>query len=92
MNVSVYDVPAAAKIGGEGIGAPVLVTGAGDLSTTVLVQPGTTLRLALLGLGVTSANIDTAAAIKLLNTNGVALDPDAFVIVEPITVFYDQAA
>ena len=92
VNVSVYDVPAASKIGGEGIGAPVLVTGAGDLTTTVLVQPGTTLRLALLGLGVTSANIDTAAAIKLLNTNGVALDPDAFVIVEPITVFYDQVA
>ena len=83
---------AAAKIGGEGIGAPVLVTGAGDLSTTVLVQPGTRLRLALNGLGVTNANIDAAAAIKLTNTNGIALDPDDFVIVAAITVFYDQAA
>jgi N4-gp56 family major capsid protein len=92
VDVSVYDVPAAAKIGGEGIGAPVLVTGAGDLSTTVLVQPGTTLRLALNGLGLTNVNIDAAAAIKLTDTNGVALDPDAFVIVEAITVFYDQAA
>jgi N4-gp56 family major capsid protein len=83
---------AAVKIGGEGIGAPVLVTGAGDLSTTVLVQPGTRLRLALNGLGVTNANIDAAAAIKLTNTNGIALDPDDFVIVAPITVFYDQTA
>ena len=83
--------PAAEKIGGEGIGAPVLVTGGKDLSTTVLVQPGTTLRLALLGLGVVAANIDTAFAIKLTDINGVALDPDAFVIVEPITVYYDQA-
>jgi hypothetical protein len=83
---------AAAKIGGEGIGAPVLVTGAGDLSTTVLVQPGTRLRLALNGLGLTNANIDAAAAIKLTNTNGIALDPDDFVIVAAITVFYDQAA
>jgi N4-gp56 family major capsid protein len=84
--------PAAVKIGGEGIGAPVLVTGAGDLSTTVLVQPGTRLRLALNGLGVTNANIDAAAAIKLTNTNGIALDPDDFVIVAAITVFYDQTA
>lgn len=83
---------AAVKIGGEGIGAPVLVTGAGDLSTTVLVQPGTRLRLALNGLGLTNANINAAAAIKLTNTNGIALDPDDFVIVAAITVFYDQAA
>jgi N4-gp56 family major capsid protein len=84
--------PAADKIGGEGIGAPVTVTGAGDISGTIDVQPGTRLRLALNGLGVTNANIDTAAAIKLTNTNGIALDPDDFVIVAAITVFYDQTA
>lgn len=92
VNINVYNVPAATKIGGEGIGAPVLVTGAGDLETTILVQPGTRLRLALNGLGLTNALIDAAFAIKLLNTNGVALDPDDFVVVEAITVFYDQAA
>ncbi len=62
------------------------------LSGTIAVQPGTRLRLALLGLGRTSAQIDSAAAIKLTDTNGIALDPDEFVVVEAITVFYDQAA
>ena len=84
--------PAAVKIGGEGIAAPVLLTMANDSVATLLVQPGTRLRLALNGLGFSNANIDTAAAIKLTDTNGVALDPDAFVIVQAITVFYDQTA
>jgi N4-gp56 family major capsid protein len=87
-------VPEAAETAGveEGIAAPITVTGAGDLSGTIDVQPGTRLRLALLGLGRTNAQIDSAAAIKLTNTSGIALNPDEFIIVEPITVFYDQAA
>jgi len=83
--------PAAEAIGGEGIAGLITVTGAGDLSGTIAVQAGTTLRQVLLGLGV-AGDIDAANEIALTETGGTALDPDKFVIVEAITVFYEQAA
>ena len=85
--------PVAAETAGveEGIAALVLVTGANTLNgSSIAVQPGTTLRQALIGMGRTSAQVTSASAIKLGDVNGIALDPDKFVIVEPITVHYTQ--
>ena len=75
----------------EGIAALLLVTGANTLNgSSIAVQPGTTLRQALIGMGRTSAQVSSAASIKLGDIQGIALDPDKFVITEAITVHYTQ--
>jgi N4-gp56 family major capsid protein len=73
--------PAAATAGvEEGIAAPVLVTFSSGSTATIEVQPGTRLRLAILGAGL---NVGGTFAI-----GGTAVDIDKYVVVAAVTVAY----